>query len=115
MDINYFLMCKKKYSNIIYNFENIINECDDIINEITDFLQKNHTIHEDECLKKKLSQIFDLKKHYIQEKENMVYIFKECNENIQNMCNHEFINDVIDITPDFSQNICYCRLCEYTI
>jgi len=115
MDINYFLLCKKKYTNIIYNFENIINECDDIINEIVDFLQNKHTIQDDESFKTRLSQTFNLKKHYIQEKEKMNYLFKECNENIQKMCNHEFINDVIDITPEFSKNICYCILCEYTI
>ena len=29
-------------------------------------------------------------------------------------CEHTFVEDVIDITPDRSQNITYCTICEYT-
>ena len=33
---------------------------------------------------------------------------------IKNCCDHEWIHDSIDITPDLSQNICYCSKCEIT-
>ena len=36
------------------------------------------------------------------------------NKKIMDLCNHEFIEDTIDITPDRSQNIRYCSICEYT-
>ena len=29
-------------------------------------------------------------------------------------CDHVFIRDLIDITPDVSKEITYCILCEYT-
>jgi len=29
-------------------------------------------------------------------------------------CEHYFIRDLIDITPDKSKEIIYCILCEYT-
>jgi hypothetical protein len=36
-------------------------------------------------------------------------------QKIQNMCKHEWVCDLVDITPDKSQHICYCRLCEVTM
>ena len=34
--------------------------------------------------------------------------------NIKNTCNHVWIMDDIDVTPDLSQSICYCSKCEIT-
>ena len=115
MDINYFLLCKKKYNNIVSYLENIIDELDCIINElIVNIKQKNDdNIYED--VKMKLSNIYDLKNQYIQEKERISYLIKDCYTNIQKLCNHQFVNDSIDITPEISEKICYCSLCEYTI
>jgi thiaminase len=31
-----------------------------------------------------------------------------------NSCDHEWMNDYIDITPELSQRICYCSKCELT-
>ena len=31
-----------------------------------------------------------------------------------NKCEHHFIRDLIDITPDHSKEIIYCIHCEYT-
>jgi len=31
---------------------------------------------------------------------------------IDNCCNHEWIEDLIDLTPEKSKTIIYCRLCE---
>jgi len=28
-------------------------------------------------------------------------------------CNHIFVRDLIDITPDYSKEIIYCELCEF--
>jgi|LauGreDrversion4_2_1035121.scaffolds.fasta_scaffold123036_2 hypothetical protein len=33
----------------------------------------------------------------------------------ENACkNHEWVNDTIDISPEKSENICYCAVCEVT-
>ena len=40
---------------------------------------------------------------------------KQNNESKQNnVCNHEFVKDMIDITPEKSMNICYCVKCGFT-
>jgi glucose-6-phosphate-specific signal transduction histidine kinase len=31
---------------------------------------------------------------------------------LNNICKHEWVDDHIDISPDSSQSITYCRLCE---
>ena len=36
-------------------------------------------------------------------------------DNNVNKCVHEFVRDLIDITPDKSIEITYCILCEYTL
>jgi hypothetical protein len=38
----------------------------------------------------------------------------EITNNIKNICEHEWIEDDIDISPDRSQRICYCVKCEAT-
>lgn len=35
-------------------------------------------------------------------------------DKLNNMCDHEWINDYIDTGPESSQQICYCKLCELT-
>lgn len=37
------------------------------------------------------------------------------NETIPDRCSHDFIEDWIDIDPDRSQRIVYCRICEISI
>lgn len=40
---------------------------------------------------------------------------KKINECIMNNCNHEWVDDYIDIDPDTSKPITYCCFCEATI
>jgi len=35
-------------------------------------------------------------------------------DKLNNICDHEWINDYIDTGPETSQQICYCKLCELT-
>lgn len=35
------------------------------------------------------------------------------NSYIHTHCNHEFVDDLIDITPDTSKNIRYCIHCDF--
>jgi hypothetical protein len=110
MDINYLLSCKKMYNNIIYNFENIINEIDDIVS----ISYNDKEEHENKNIEQHISNILMLKKIYNQEKEKISCLIDECNNNIEMICPHDFVNDSIDISPDISKNICYCSLCGYT-
>ena len=36
------------------------------------------------------------------------------NMNDKQLCSHEWIYDLIDISPDKSETICYCCKCELT-
>jgi hypothetical protein len=35
-------------------------------------------------------------------------------DKMKNKCEHDWVNDTIDINPDTSTNICYCVKCEIT-
>ncbi len=35
-------------------------------------------------------------------------------EKLKNMCKHEWVCDLVDVSPDRSQHVSYCRLCEVT-
>lgn len=50
------------------------------------------------------------------ELQNGLYknIIKQINSFIENYCNHQFIYDTIDINPDYSQTIQYCKKCYKT-
>jgi hypothetical protein len=51
----------------------------------------------------------------IDEFKNYIAIYKNIiDDKINNICIHEWVEDYIDITPDRSQYISYCRLCEIT-
>lgn len=39
---------------------------------------------------------------------------KNIKDKLNSICVHEWIEDYIDITPELSQNICYCIKCEVT-
>ena len=43
----------------------------------------------------------------------IINLFTEkINNNLNNICQHEWIYDDIDIGPEKSQRICYCKNCE---
>ena len=39
-------------------------------------------------------------------------IYDKITKYIQLYCNHDYILDLVDITPERSQTICYCNICE---
>ena len=102
MSINYFLSSKKKLQKILsylneiklnYSEMEIKEENGNIIT--CDYIQNNIEEIEDKICEIELT-------------------IKYLNELIFNNCEHTFVEDVIDITPDKSQNITYCTICEYT-
>lgn len=109
MSLEYYLLCKKNYDNIINYLKEIIENYNDIfsytaeldIDEgeiMMDFFQPN--VRKDE-IKSKL--------------ESAYHIRNICEKKIQQLCIHDFVNDIIDIDPERSQNITYCKVCEYTL
>ena len=50
--------------------------------------------------------------------QNLTHRLTKCkhsvDHNIKIICQHDWVHDLIDITPDKSQQICYCKNCEVT-
>jgi len=100
-NINYFLFLKKKYEKILYSLIYI----DELYEEI---ITSDETVNE------------DVEYEIISQKENQNKInhikktIEFINEQIIHTCNHNFIEDVIDISQENSQTITYCTICDYT-
>ena len=107
--VNKMLKMKKLNEKYIFFFKeitNFINETDKEIYEDLNKLYNDYNIFEtNECIINKKSLAFKNK--------NLNFINFILNNKIKMACNHEFIEDSIDIAPDKSENITYCSLCEY--
>jgi len=99
-------------SNIKNNLNNVKNDNDKNDNDKNDN-DKNDNDKNDNNLKSNKNNIINLEP-FINN--------NELNENIKtykiiiknNLCEHKWVNDLIDIDPDRSQYICYCCKCELT-
>ena len=109
MSLEYHLLCKKSYDNIISNLKSIIENYDDIFSYASEL---NIDINED---MPELSQLISDKHEVVSHLNNVIQLKIVCIQKITQMCRHEFENDTIDITPDRSENIKYCKICEYTV
>jgi hypothetical protein len=106
MDINYFLLCRTKYNSILGDLESIINSIDELV-QITE----EYVSDED----KKTHIFFSpklIKDSFISKKEHILYLQDICKKYICKTCHHDFIDDIIDIDPEHSQKIRYCKFCE---
>ena len=107
MSLEYYLFCRKKYQYIVKYLDSIDELYDDIINTTFD-----SNIIENENYYFFLSQRNN--NSLAEMKENIILLKNICDEKIIELCEHEFIDDTIDITPDKSENITYCRICSFT-
>ena len=108
MDINYFLLCRDKYDKIIAELDYILENLDDI-NFLTDKYVPEEIVNEYEMFTKPINtNIFLEQKLYFQ------YLKSECLKQIFLLCDHEFIEDIIDISLDRTKTIRYCKFCEET-
>jgi hypothetical protein len=111
MDINSFLFLRTKYEKIIEHIDSMNSELD----EVNIFLNDNDKNMNN--IEKEFVEILSHKKlkyEFLQKKTFFLSIKNILDNHIKNKCNHEFITDVIDINPDESKTITYCKFCEYT-
>ena len=104
MDIKYFLFFRKKYNSMLSNITYIIDSYDEIRE-----LQVKKNIDGNSVIFTKDDTI---KRNCILERIQILNLLDVCNSHIKNLCNHEFIDDNIDIDQDRSQSITYCQICE---
>jgi hypothetical protein len=85
----------------------------DIIQSQVDQLDNNYFLNDKDNLYQELLYNFD--NDEINNVTKLLTIYKEIiKDKLENSCDHEWINDYIDIGPDCSQIICYCSKCEVT-
>jgi hypothetical protein len=94
MSLEYYLFCRDKYCLIL----NYLNEIDNILDEKYD---GSKGLYSDKFFLEKFKSDITKSKLITDKK-----IFQTCD--------HEFIDDMIDITPDKSLHIKYCKFCNFT-
>ena len=107
MSLEYYIFCKKNYSKIIINLENIIEIYESNIQNTC--FEENLDINTREIFESETNYNF-----FIDKLSHIKQLKKICDNNIITICKHEFENDLIDITPDRSDNITYCKFCGYS-
>jgi hypothetical protein len=112
MSINYYLFCRESYNRVINSLEDIIN----IFEEMEKHTQEEDTQEKQSNFKSDTILLNEShNKLFFSSKKQDIQVLKNiCDKNILELCKHTFIEDTIDITPDKSQNIRYCSICEYT-
>lgn len=110
MSLNYYLSKRKMYNNLICNFNSIISEYDNFLQ-----LSLNNMQNTNDFLNFEISQMKKQKNKMLRYLKHIDRFQIICNNHINTICSHQFENDSIDITPELSQNICYCTICGYTL
>ena len=100
MDITYFLSSKNKLQKILSYLNEIKLTYCEIQLERYDSINNEYVTEQVDEYEKKISELETTIEHL--------------NQIILSNCEHSFVQDVIDITPDRSQQITYCSICEYT-
>ena len=119
MSLSFFLLSKQTYEQIFDKIQTIISELDEL-NENIMHNNNNSCLYNinNYCNNHNLEEnIFDNKQMhdlFIQIKENIEEDIKIFEKNIQELCEHEFVEDEIDIDFERTTKIKYCTICEYT-
>jgi predicted DNA-binding protein (UPF0278 family) len=109
MSIDYFLHSKNIYKNIEFHLKDISSLYEEFI-ELTEREEITFKYHKEDDI-----NFLKKTKEEYEEKIKQIHFFKDyVNKRIVEICNHEFVNDLIDISPDKSKQIEYCTHCEYT-
>ena len=110
MSFHYLKSSKKTYKNILADLNSTINNYEELLTKC---------IAEYGCFHEEIDFFFTSNKHNIDTIIELSKNTKEqinlCNTKLQSLCDHQFINDSIDINPDQSKNIRYCEICELII
>lgn len=112
------LNTNKKISKIPhYKVKSLLEQKQKKQNMITQIETTINNLEELKSIEKTREKIIHLNEKIIYYKQLIIFYKIEI-KNICNVlkakCNHILVNDSIDISPDESQNIVYCELCEST-
>jgi archaellum component FlaC len=103
------------YSNICNDIQHIESSKKDIL-RIKDNIKKlDNNYFETKCTSSLLSEyisMFDSVEICDEVINNLDTLRLFIKNKLNNICNHEWIHDTVDLKPDMSLNICYCVKCE---
>lgn len=112
MELEYFLFCKEQYEEQIRNIDNILhsqylinkhNELSSNLGYISTINQNHYTSNSNQS-----TNMFIEHRHFLCQLKEL------CDQHIRMHCKHDFVDDYIDISPECSQKITYCSICELT-
>jgi hypothetical protein len=106
MDLDYYLLRKRVYESEIYNNKNIVNLLEE---KMYFFNESASDLNDNESTKIKI----EISNLLIQQK-NIKEQLNKCKNQIYMLCDHEFIKDDIEISPDNCECIEYCKICKHT-
>lgn len=110
MDLDYFLFLEKEYKKISLHLDEIIASYEGLIVYTTKQQNKTNTFEVNEMV-----DTLNFKHHqYLLQKNRLLHSLNNCRENMNNICHHNYITDLIDLSPERSEIIQYCTLCGNT-
>lgn len=121
MSLHFFSLNKETYEKIFDKIQTIISDLDELNEKLMhnnnnsclyNINNNNHAINNN--LEEKIFDNTQMQDLFIQIKENIKEDIKVFEQNIQQLCEHNFVEDDIDIDYENTQKIKYCTMCEYT-
>ncbi|MFY7731603.1 MAG: hypothetical protein ACOVRN_18935 [Flavobacterium sp.] len=97
MSVEYYLLSRKTYDHMIAHLEAILE------------LQNTLDEHPDS----KFGNPLDVT-YYHEEIQRFIQLKDMCSRRIMELCEHDYIDDEIDVGPETSQKITYCQICEHS-
>jgi len=110
MDLDYYLSCKQICESIIKNYREIKY----MYSEINRFGKESMSETTIDDINEMQEHLKDKNEH--QPEINMLRkCIQMCNEHINKLCNHNYQDDTIDISPYHYKDITYCVKCGKTL
>jgi hypothetical protein len=99
MSLDYFLSCKREYIKIVQHLEYIIQTLDTIhYISLTESPNNCNQVNNKSFFTYKIKHFRDL--------------INNCNNKLDQLCCHNYVDDTIDIDTEMCLNITYCTICE---
>ena len=105
------------YSNICDNIQYVKSSKNDILRIKNNIKNLDNNYFETKCTSSLLTEyinMFDNVEMCDEVINNLDTLKLFIKNKVNNVCNHEWVHDTIDIKPDMSLHICYCVKCEVT-